>query len=206
MAGGWSGVQQYGPFDGIATSVEPAVTATTTTTTSSVTIGLPSPLGNKIPQGIGTFPAQGQLIVHPDLLGGISQSDTAVKINLVIAFAETTLGGPVDLINLKANDKYIYRTELPAQAFPGTLRFYGGDQAALDPLLSGSLDNPTYWPKLAYAVLEGFDIRSMAISFPRSRLNCRPGQPQARCHRPRQPSPSGQPSMAAGRGKTPSTR
>ncbi|PSH68627.1 hypothetical protein CU102_12775 [Phyllobacterium brassicacearum] len=165
MAGGWSGVQQYGPFDGIATSVEPAVT-NTTTATSSVTIGLPSPLGNRIPQGIGTFPAQGQLVVHPDLLGGIAQSDTAVRVNLVIAFAETTLGGPVELINLKADDKYIYRTETPAQAFPGTLRFYGGDQAALDPLLSTSLDNPTYWPKLAYAVFEGFDIAPYGNQLP----------------------------------------
>lgn len=153
-SGGW-GTSNYGAFYGIA-STEPVVNSSGGG--SSGTIGLPSPQGDKIPQGIGTFPVYGQLIVDPDLLGGVTQSDTTTNVNLVLAFAETTLGGPVSLINLKANDKYIYRTETPTKPFPGTIRFYGGDQAALDPLLSTKLTNPTYWPRLAYAVLEGFDI------------------------------------------------
>jgi len=135
-------------------SVEPVVT----NTTEKATIGLPSPKGDKIPQGIGTFSVSGQLIVDPDLLGGVTQTDESVRVNLVLAFCETTLGGDVSLINIKANDKYIYRTETPTKAFPGTIRFYGGDQTALDPMLDDQLDNPTYWPKLAYAVLEDFDI------------------------------------------------
>lgn len=151
--GGWSGVQRYGAFSW-PTTTEPVVQ----TSTQEVTIGLPSPLGDKIPQGIGTFPVQGQLIVDPDLLGGVKQSTSSSKVNLVIAFAETTLGGPVSLVNLKANDKYIYRTEVPTLTFGSTMRFYGGDQTALDPLLEDKLDNPTYWPRLAYMVLENFDI------------------------------------------------
>lgn len=151
---GQNGVTAYGPFTRIATT-EPIVNAVAS---SPGQIGLPSPLGDKIPQGIGTFPVYGQLIVDPDLLGGVTQSSSATKVNLVLAFCETTLGGPVSLINLKANDKYIYRTEAPTKAFPGTIRFYGGGQSALDPLLSSKLTNPTYWPRLAYAVLEGFDI------------------------------------------------
>ncbi|ASY62535.1 Phage Host Specificity protein [Sinorhizobium sojae CCBAU 05684] len=160
---GQSGVTPYGPFYGIATT-EPVVTSSGGT--SSGEIGLPSPLGDKIPQGIGTFPVYGKLIVDPDLLGGVTQSGDTTKVNLVLAFCETSLGGTVSLINLKANDKYIYRTETPTKTFPGTIRFYGGDQAALDTLLEDNLDNPTYWPKLAYAVLEGFDIAPYGNQLP----------------------------------------
>lgn len=153
---GQNGVTAYGAFGGVATSsTEPSASATSS---SSGSLGLPSPKGDKIPQGIGTFQVQGALIVDPELLGGVTQDGDKVKVNLVLGFCETTLGGTVSLVNIKANDKYIYRTEVPTKAFPGTIRFYGGDQAALDPLLDDQLDNPTYWPKLAYAVLEGFDI------------------------------------------------
>ncbi|ANL84683.1 hypothetical protein AMC81_CH01902 [Rhizobium phaseoli] len=164
MSGGWSAVQVYGPFYGHTS--EPIVEAASITQTSSVSIGLPSPKGDKIPQGIGTFPVNGQLIVDPDLLGSVSQSDTATRVNLVLGFCETTLGGTVSLVNLKANDAYIYRTEAPARSFPGTMRFYGGGQTALDPLLSSHLTNPTYWPRLAYAVLEGFDIAPYGNQLP----------------------------------------
>lgn len=153
----WNGSfsDNFGSFsDNLFPSTEPQVSSVS----SQATIGLPSPLGDKIPQGIGTFPVYGRLIVDPDLLGGVTQSGSSSKVNLVLAFCDTSLGGTVSLINLKADDKYIYRTETPTKTFPGTIRFYGGDQAALDPLLEDNLDNPTYWPKLAYAVLEGFDI------------------------------------------------
>jgi hypothetical protein len=154
--GGFTKNQDYGrTFTWPTDTTEPVVT---TTTTSTETIGLPSPLGDKIPQGIGTFPVNAQLIIDPDLLGSVTQTETATRVNLVLGFCETTLGGTVQLINLKANDAYIYRNEAPTRPFPGVIRFYGGDQAALDPLLSAHLTNPTYWPRLSYAVLEGFDI------------------------------------------------
>ncbi|ARO24735.1 concanavalin A-like lectin/glucanase family/phage tail domain-containing protein [Rhizobium sp. TAL182] len=162
---GWGQELRYGvAFGNFNTSTEPVVT--TTETSTETTIGLPSPLGDKIPQGIGTFPVSGQLIVDPDLLGSVSQSDTATRVNLVLGFCETSLGGTVQLINLKANDAYIYRTEAPTRSFPGTIRFYGGNQSALDPLLSSHLSHPTYWPKLSYAVLEGFDIAPYGNQLP----------------------------------------
>jgi hypothetical protein len=154
---GWSAVQQYGAFSWPEENVEPTVTSVQTTS-HDVTIGLPSPLGDKIPQGIGTYPVNGQLIVNPNLLGGVAQSGSANRVNIVLGFAETTLGGTVTLVNLKANDEYIYRTEAPLRNFAGTMRFYGGNQTTLDPLLSSKLTNPTYWPRLAYVVLENFDI------------------------------------------------
>lgn len=159
---GWGG-SPYGAFYSSDAS-EPVVS--NSGSGAEGTLGLPSPKGDKIPQGIGTFAVPGQLIVDPALLGGVGQSGDKVTVNLVLAFCETTLGGDVALINLKADDQYIYRTETPTKPFPGTIRFYGGGQSALDPLLSSKLTNPTYWPKLAYAVLEGFDIAPYGNQLP----------------------------------------
>lgn len=168
MAGygsGWGG-SDSSPYGAFWTTGTTEPTNTSSSSGAEGTLGLPSPKGDKIPQGIGTFAVPGQLIVDPNLLGGVGQSGDKVTVNLVLAFCETTLGGDVSLINLKADDQYIYRTETPTKPFPGTIRFYGGDQTALDPLLSSKLTNPTYWPKLAYAVLEGFDIAPYGNQLP----------------------------------------
>ncbi|AMS41151.1 phage tail protein [Aminobacter aminovorans] len=78
---------------------------------------------------------------------------------LVLAFCETDLGGPVRLLQLRANDTLVYSAIEPKRSLGSAMAFYGGDQTSVDPTISAAIGaDATYWPGLAYAVLKDFDI------------------------------------------------
>nr|WMC97956.1 phage tail protein [Aminobacter aminovorans] len=79
---------------------------------------------------------------------------------LVLAFCETDLGGPVRLLQLRANDTLVYSAIEPKRSLGSPMAFYGGDQTSVDPTISAAIGaDASYWPGLAYVVLKDFDIK-----------------------------------------------
>lgn len=127
-----------------------------------------TPLGRGIPKGVGVFPAKGEIVIDPDTLGGVRVVRDRLVVNLVLNFADTDLGGAASLVWLKANDEYIYRAETPQRQPTSPMRIYGGDQTAVDPLITEYMaaEYRTYWPGMAYVVLEDFDITGYDSQIP----------------------------------------
>ena len=147
-------------FDGISDLFPPDRPKSVQGTTTSNVADNSSPLGRGIPKVIGTSAFTGAIIVDPDHLGGVRLVGGKLIVNLVLAFLDTDLGGPCDLVWLTANDQFIYRAASPQRAAPSAMRVYGGSQTAADGLLVRYLTSAkaSCWPKLAYIVLEDFDI------------------------------------------------
>lgn len=119
-----------------------------------------SPLGRGIPKGIGTTGSKGEIIIDPDQFGGVRLVNGKYFVTLVLGFMDTDLGGAATLLWLKANDEFIYRLASPKRSPSTPIRIYGGSQSAVDPAILDALgaSEATYWPGLAYVVLEDFDI------------------------------------------------
>lgn len=120
-----------------------------------------SPLGLAWPMLIGTGVVPGKVIVDIDQMGEIRETnDGKLVANIVLGFLDTALGGTASLLWLKANDEYVYRAQALQRSLGSPMAEYGGDQTALDPLVESYLpaNKATYWPELAYIVLEDFDL------------------------------------------------
>ncbi|MGB3898359.1 MAG: phage tail protein, partial [Mesorhizobium sp.] len=83
---------------------------------------------------------------------------------LVLAFLQTDLAGPADMLELRCKDQVIFSSRAPKKSLKG-LRIYRGDQTAPDPAVRKALGNrASCFPGLAYIVLENFDIAPFAAS------------------------------------------
>lgn len=119
-----------------------------------------TPLGRGIPLGIGSCAFKGEILVDIDQIGGVRLVNGRYRANIIVGFAVNDLGGDWTLVRLKANDQIVFSAKDPVRALGTTMRFYGGGQTAVDPIVTQYLDAKyrTMWPTMAYIVFEDFDI------------------------------------------------
>lgn len=138
----------------------PAPTVLPTVIQTSQQADNSTPLGRGIPKGIGTFGAKCEIVIDPDLVGGVRLVNGRYLVNLVLNCFDSDLGGSASLVWLKANDEFIYRAQAPQRSPSSPMRIYGGNQTAVDPLITQyfTAEYRTMWPGMGYIVLEDFDI------------------------------------------------